>query len=88
MSASHDRKEYRWLRVTTVLAFLPAFALLLPYGIISARPLPTVRIAAMFLSAAFSILVLRDAVRSPGVRACYDLFIAVSIIAILIPRYV
>lgn len=83
-----NRKEHRLLRVTTVLAFLPAFALLLPYGVISARPLPTVGIAAMFFSAAFSTLVLRGGVRSPGLRACCDLLLAASIVAILIPRYV
>ena len=83
-----DRKEHRWLRVTTILAFLPAFALLLPYGSISARPLPTVGIAAIFFSAAFSTLVLGGGVRSPGLRACCDLLLAASIIAILVPRYV
>lgn len=79
-------KEHRWLRVTTVLAFLPAFALLLPYGIISARPLPTVGIAVMFFSAAFSSLVLGGGIRSPGMRAWFDLLLAVSMMIILIPR--
>ena len=88
ISPSQDEEEHRWLRVVTVLAFLPAFALLLPYGIISARPLPTVGIAAMFFSAAFSTLVLGGGVRSPGVRACSDLLLTASIIVILIPRYV
>lgn len=87
LSRSDTSKEHRWLRVTTVLAFLPAFALLLPYGIISARPLPTVGIAAMFFSAAFSTLVLGGGVRSPGTRACVDVLLAASIIAILVPRY-
>lgn len=87
-SSPQDRTEHRWLRVTTVLGFLPAFALLLPYGFISARPLPTVGIAAMFFSSAFSTLVLGGGVRSPGLRACCDLLLAASIIAILVPRYV
>ena len=87
-SSPEARNEHRWLRVTTVLAFLPAFALLLPYGLISFRPLPTVGIAAMFFSAAFSTLVLGGGVRSPGLRACCDLLLAASIIAILVPRYV
>ena len=87
-SSPGARNEHRWLRVTTVLAFLPAFALLLPYGLISFRPLPTVGIAAMFFSAAFSTLVLGGGVRSPGFRACCDLLLAASIVAILVPRYV
>ena len=85
---SHDRTEHRWLRVTTVLAFVPTFALLLPYGIMSARPLPTVGIAVMFFSAAFSTLVLGGGIRSPGTRACFDLVLAASIFTILLPRYV
>jgi hypothetical protein len=85
-SPSHAEKEHRWLRVTTVLAFLPAFALLLPFGIISARPLPTVGIAPMFFSAAFGTLVLGGGVRSVGQRACFDILLAASIIAILVPR--
>ena len=85
-SSPEARNEHRWLRVTTVLAFLPAFALLLPYGLISFRPLPTVGIAAMFFSAAFSTLVLGRGVRSPGTRACCDMLLAAVIIAILIPR--
>jgi RsiW-degrading membrane proteinase PrsW (M82 family) len=68
-ASSHDRKEHRWLRVTIILAFLPAFALLLPYGIISARPLPTAGIVAMFFSATFSTLVLGGGVRSPWYRS-------------------
>lgn len=87
-SASHDGKGHRWLRVTTVLAFVPTFALLLPFGIITARPLPTVGIAAMFFSAAFGTLVLGGGVRSPGMRACCDLLLAASIAAILLPTYV
>lgn len=85
-SPSQTRKEHRWLRVTTILAFIPTFALLLPYGIISARPLPTIGIAAMFFSAGFSTLVLGGGVRSPGIRACVDLLLAISILVTLIPR--
>jgi hypothetical protein len=87
ISPAKTREEHRWLRVTTVLAFLPAFALLLPYGIITARPLPTVGIAPMFFSTAFSTLVLGGGVRSPGMRACLDLLLATSILAVLVPRY-
>lgn len=87
-SSTQDRTEYRWLRFNTVLAFLPAFALLLPYGFISARPLPSAGIAAMFFSAAFSTLVLGGGVRFPGLRACCDPLLAASLIAILVPRYV
>jgi hypothetical protein len=88
MVTSNDKNEHRWLRITTVLAFFPAIVLLLPYGIISARPLPTVGIAVMFFSATFSTLVLGGGVHSPGTRACGDLLLAASIMAILIPRCV
>jgi hypothetical protein len=84
----NDRNEHRWLQITTVLAFLPTFALLLPYGIISARPLPTVGITAMFLSATFSTPVLRGGVRSLSTRACCDLLLAASLMIILAPRCV
>jgi len=88
IAPAKTREEHRWLRVTTVLAFLPAFALLLPYGIITAKPLPTVGIAPMFFSAAFSTLVLGGGVRSPGMRACFDLLLATSILAVLLSQYV
>lgn len=77
----------RSLRVATILALLPAVGLLLPYGIISARPLPTVGIAPLFFSAIFSTLVLGGRFQSPRARAWIDLLLAISIIALLIPRY-
>lgn len=85
---SQGHPKDRSLRIATILAFLPTVGLLLPYGIISARPLPTVGIAAMFFSATFSTLVLGGKFQSSRAKAWIDLFLAISILALLIPRYV
>ena len=51
MQNIQNREPHRQLRIVTLLAFIPGFALLLPYGIITAKPLPAVGIAPLFFSA-------------------------------------
>jgi hypothetical protein len=80
--------QHRTIRIVTICAFVPAVALLLPCGIISALPLPVVGIAPMFFSSAFSALTIDGRPRLPKTTFCIHLFIASFLISVLVPRLV
>lgn len=87
-SSPQQADQHRALRIVTICAFVPAVALLLPCGIISALPLPVVGIAPMFFSAAFSALTINGTPRLPKTTFCIHLFLASFLISILVPRLV
>lgn len=88
MQNVQNMEPHRQLRIVTLLAFIPGFALLLPYGIITAKPLPAVGIAPLFFSACSGALALTSSLRTPGAKAWIDILMAGFFIAVLIPRFV
>lgn len=80
------KEKHYHLRLATILSFLLASTLLLPYGIKSGRALPTIGLAPMFLSTATGIAAMGGELRSPKISACIDLFLATFLFAILMPR--
>lgn len=82
-----SKQKHGRLRVVTVLSFLLAFALLLPYAIHTARPLPAVGLAPMSASAVAPIAIHRHKLQSLKTIACVDLLLAISLFAVLMPRY-
>ena len=87
----HKRPEDRTLRLLTVLFWLPAFALLLPHGIISGAICPVLGIVPVTFSAVSGVLHLLDVFsmtthRTPAILL--DVFCAAFLIGILIPGWV
>lgn len=82
-----SKKKHGQLRAVTVLSFLLGFALLLPYAIHTARPLPAVGLAPMFASAVAAIAIYQHKLQSLKTIACVDLLLATSLFAVLMPRY-
>lgn len=87
-NANPNQELHRHLRILTLLAFIPGFSLLLPYGIVTAKPLPAVGIAPLFFSASSGALVLTGRLRTPGAKAWIDVLLAAFFISVLIPRFV
>jgi hypothetical protein len=85
-SPSQQADQYRALRIVAICSFVPAVALLLPCGIISARPVPAIGIAPMFFSSAFNALTVNGKPRLPKTTLCIHLFLASFLISILVPR--
>jgi hypothetical protein len=84
----HQADQHRTLRIVAICSFIPALALLLPCGIISALPLPVVGIAPMFFSSAFNAITINGKPRLPKTTLFVHLFIASFLISILVPRLV
>jgi len=78
-------EEYRQLRVITILAFVLAAAMLLPYGAITQSALPAIGIAPMFFSAAMGILIFTGMLKSPWTKASMDGGLAVLLLIFMIP---
>ena len=74
------------LRLVAICAFVPALALLLPCGIISARPLPAIGIAPMFFSAGFQTMTIGGTSRMHKTTIFINLLIAVFLLSTLVPR--
>jgi hypothetical protein len=79
---------HRQLRIISAFAFLPAFAMLLPCGLISNVAWPAVGIAPMFFSSLFQAIALIMPPRLPTTTVFINTFLAVFLLAILIPRCV
>jgi len=88
LSSPQKADQHRAPRIVATCAFVPAVALLLPCGIISALPLPVVGIAPMFFSSAFSFLKINGTPLSPKTTFFIDLLIAMFLISVLLPRFV
>lgn len=80
--------QHRKLRIVAICTFIPALALLLPCGIISGKPLPTIGIAPMFFSAAFQAATINGRPRLPMTTFCINVFLAAFLFSILLPRSV
>jgi hypothetical protein len=87
-SSPQQTDQHRALRIVAICTFIPAFALLLPCGIISARPVPAIGIAPMFFSSAFQVLTIGGKPRLPKTTFCIHLFLASFLISVLVPRLV
>jgi len=77
---------YRQLRTITIVVFPLAFSLLLPCGLDAYEPLPAIGIAPMCFSAVLGALAFRGI--HPGTKSLLDLFVAILLISVLVPRYV
>jgi len=78
--------DHRQLRAITVLAFFLGFSLLLPYGVSSGRPLPTIGIVPLFFSACSGALMLAGRLQAAGKKALVDCSLPTLYISFLIPR--
>lgn len=76
----------RTFRTTTLIAFFPALALLIPYGVVSCNVIPALGLIPAFFSA---ILGLPTSYLQRAQLTLYiDVFLAVSHISMLIPFWV
>ncbi|KAK0274453.1 hypothetical protein LTR35_011607 [Friedmanniomyces endolithicus] len=76
------------IRLLTLLLWIPAFAFLLPYGIITEEICPTLAIAPMTFSAAIATLHLAGKAKSRPANILLDLFVALFLLGALIPGWV
>ncbi|KAK0259244.1 hypothetical protein LTR91_006103 [Friedmanniomyces endolithicus] len=76
------------LRLLTLLLWIPAFAFLLPYGILTEELCPTLAIAPMTFSAALATLHLAGKAKSRPANILADLFVALFLLGALIPGWV
>ena len=78
----------RVLRTTTIVTFLLAFALLIPYGVTTAAVLPALGLVPAFISAILSPLALNTSPRWTWFILCMDTFVAVFLFSILMPFFI
>jgi len=78
----------RGLRLLTILAWIPAFALSLPHGLASGYPCPAVGILPMSFSACVGIFNLTKKAKLHGVNIAMDLFCALFLIGVLIASWI
>lgn len=76
------------LRTATFIAFFPALALLIPHGVIACIPIPALGLIPAFFSAVFSLFSLKSQSRFGHSVLYIDMFLAISLISILIPFWV
>ena len=79
---------HRQLRLISIFAFIPAFALLLPCGLISNREWPVIGIAPMFCSSLFQLITIGSRPRLPKTTVFINISLATFLLGILIPRFV
>jgi hypothetical protein len=78
----------RQLRIFTIAALIPAFALLIPSGVVTYQPLPAIGLVPMAMSALLGVTTLASRKTSTYGRTWADIIVAVSLLAVLIPRQV
>jgi hypothetical protein len=86
-SAPEDGRSDRQLRIFTIAAIIPAFALLVPSGVITYQPLPAIGLVPMAMSALLGLAALAGRNMSSYGRTWADIIVAISLLAVLIPRY-
>jgi len=78
----------RPLRLLTILAWIPAFALALPHGIETHLLCPAIGVLPMTFSVCIGIIHLAGKSKSRGINLAMDLFCALFLIAVLIPSWI
>ncbi|KAG9947002.1 hypothetical protein KCU85_g6131, partial [Aureobasidium melanogenum] len=78
----------RILRTTTLISFFPALGLLIPYGIVSNTVFPALGLVPAFFSAILGLLSLMGNFRWSQLALYMDMFLAISILSILLPFWV
>jgi hypothetical protein len=87
-SPGHENgRSDRQLRIFTIAAIIPAFALLVPSGVVTYQPLPAIGLVPMAMSALLGLATLASPKMSTHGKTWADIVIAVSLLAVLIPRY-
>lgn len=76
------------LRLITILAWFPVFALLLPHGIVTRQALPVIGIVPMTFSACTGLVHLTGYAKIRAANIIIDLFCVCFLISILIPSWV
>ena len=83
-----ERNGDRALRLASIFAWIPAFALLLPHRINTGRVLPVLGIAPITFSAVTGIFHVAGRAKSRTAYRLMDLFCASFLISVLIPSFV
>ncbi|KAI5363031.1 hypothetical protein Slin14017_G067120 [Septoria linicola] len=78
----------RILRIITIILFLPSLPFLLVHGIRTAHIFPVLGLVPLFLSSCMGALHLSGKARLRGFNILLDLFIAVFMMAMLIPGWI
>jgi predicted nucleic acid binding AN1-type Zn finger protein len=86
-STSNGRPD-RTLRIVTIVAIIPALALLIPSGVVTAKPLPAIGLVPMAMSAVVSMAALASKKSSTRVRPTADVIVATSLMIVMVFRLV
>lgn len=86
-SPSNGRPD-RALRITTIVTFVPALALLIPSGVVTARPLPAIGLVPMAMSLVVSMAALTSNKSSVRMRPTADTIVALSLMTVMVFRFV
>lgn len=86
-SPSNGRPD-RALRITTIVNFVPALALLIPSGVVTAKPLPAIGLVPMAMSLVVSMAALTSNKSSVRMRPTADTIVALSLMTVMIFRFV
>ncbi|KAM0692419.1 hypothetical protein Q7P36_008622 [Cladosporium allicinum] len=81
---SNGRRPDRTLRIITIVAFVPALALLIPSGVVTARPLPAIGLVPMAMSLVVSMAALASKKSSSRMRPMADSIVAVSLMIVMV----
>lgn len=86
-TATFDSRSERQLRFVTIAAMVPALALLIASGVITYQVLPAIGLVPMAMSAVTGAAILFADI-SDKRKATADIVMVLSLLAVLIPRYV
>ncbi|KAG9682727.1 hypothetical protein KCU95_g14074, partial [Aureobasidium melanogenum] len=78
----------RILRTTTLIAFFPALALLIPYGVASSTSVPALGLIPAFFSAVLGLPTSKAKLQRGQLILYIDLIIAIFLVSILLPFWV
>lgn len=84
---SEDGRSTRQPRVLCMATMVPAFALLIPSGVLTYQPLPAIGLVPMAMSAALGASTFMMTKKISAYRQMFaDFVVAVSLLAVLVPR--
>jgi uncharacterized membrane protein YhaH (DUF805 family) len=87
-SGTPNGRPDRALRITTIIAFVPALALLIPSGVVTAKPLPAIGLVPMAMSLVVSLAALTSKKSSVRMRPTADTIVAASLMVVMVFRCV